>query len=64
MAMSNAQAEAFTAFINELIETFANKVFEESQARVPQVTGELKASGSIKKPLLGWKSNTPPHMHL
>ena len=65
MAMSNAQAEAFTAFINELIETFANKVFEESQARVPQVTGELKASGSIKKTPTGMEIEyTAPYASL
>ena len=47
--------EAFRAFINELIETFANAVFEQSQAVVPVKTGALKESGTITKSVFGMK---------
>ena len=57
--------EAFIAFINELIEKFATQVYEESQAAVPVVSGELKSSGSINKIANGMKIEyTAPYASL
>ena len=62
---SEKATEAFIAFINELIEKFAIQVYQESQAAVPVVSGELKASGSINKTANGMKIEyTAPYASL
>ena len=65
MAITVESKEAFIAFINELIEKFATAVFEESQARVPQVSGELRDSGTIRKTFNGMEIEyTAPYASL